>query len=388
MRKKALFILIISLISSVCLGYSQLRNNSNQWIPVHQGNQWHYIDLTGKVILSLDVVCARRFSEGLAAVNLGGRWTNNDAGIPIVVGGKWGYINESAELIIKPQFDLVRDFSERHAVVSSNHKYGYINNKGEKVIDLKYDSAWDFREGLAMVWIGGGMSAKTWLIDFRGNLQKHPGIELGVFSNGLLRADKNGKLGFIDKNVKFVIEPQYGILNAGNFCDGLARVKKGHGLKWQYIDKTGQIAFPQEFDDAYDFSEGLARVWTDVKMHYIDKSGQIAFTHVADSGSDFHEGLAHAWVGDDLHRGRGDKHGYIDKSGQWAINPIYDNATDFYYGSAAVKIGDEWKYINLSGECIYTVPEGSYLSIPFFMTPCTTPLWGYIKNEESSPTPK
>src|SRR5215472_13961814 len=47
-----------------------------------------------------------------------------------------------------------------------------------------------------------------------------------------------------------------------------------HG-RWGYIDQTGRIVIPPQFDGADPFSEGLAQVWIGGKVGYIDTTGQI-----------------------------------------------------------------------------------------------------------------
>ena len=64
------------------------------------------------------------------------------------------------------------------------------------------------------------------------------------------------KYGFIDKNGKVVIEPQFD--GADAFSEGLARVKKDR--KWGFIDKSGKVVIEPQFDWVSDFSEGLAKV--------------------------------------------------------------------------------------------------------------------------------
>ena len=47
------------------------------------------------------------FSEGLAAVAIGGKW-----GFGWVEGDKYGFINKAGEFVINPLFDDARDFSK------------------------------------------------------------------------------------------------------------------------------------------------------------------------------------------------------------------------------------------------------------------------------------
>jgi hypothetical protein len=55
-------------------------------------------------------------------------------------------------------------------------------------------------------------------------------------------------------------------------CGDLWPVKKDN--KWGYIDKTGRLIIPFQFDTADYFSEGLAAVGIGEKTGYIDKTGK------------------------------------------------------------------------------------------------------------------
>ncbi|PJD98885.1 MAG: hypothetical protein CK427_16610 [Leptospira sp.] len=77
----------------------------------------------------------------------------------------------------------------------------------------------------------------------------------------------NEKIGFIDKNRKFVIQPQFDL--AYNFSEGFASVSMNN--KWGFIDKTGKFVIQPQFDLASNFSEGLARIRIDGNYGYIKK---------------------------------------------------------------------------------------------------------------------
>jgi hypothetical protein len=44
--------------------------------------------------------------------------------------------------------------------------------------------------------------------------------------------------------------------------------------KTGFIDKTGKIIINPQFDDAWGFREGLAKVWIGKKLGYVDKTGK------------------------------------------------------------------------------------------------------------------
>src|SRR5206468_51726 len=87
------------------------------------------------------------------------------------------------------------------------------------------------------------------------------------------------KYGYIDKTGKVVTPPQYDF--AGSYGEGLAAVaaviESGgtYVRKWGYIDKAGNVVIPLQFDGAGAFSEGLAPVQTGGKWNYINKAGKV-----------------------------------------------------------------------------------------------------------------
>ena len=131
-----------------------------------------------------------------------------------------------------------------------------------------------------------------------------------------------------------VIPPQFD--SAYLFYEGLAKVEINK--KWGYIDQTGKMIIPPQFDDADYFHEGLARVNIYHRNYYayIDKTGNAViplFYHA----SHFSEGLARVTINK--------KDGYIDKTGKMIITPQFDYAYNFSEGLAAVQINGKWGYI-------------------------------------------
>jgi len=136
----------------------------------------------------------------------------------------------------------------------------------------------------------------------------------------------NIKYGFIDTEGRVIADAIYdetkyyrGASSASSgFSQGMAPVKKDG--KWGYIDITGKIIIDFRFDDAYEFSDDLARVVIGQKSGYINKNGELVIKPQYDDCSEFHEGVAVAMLDN--------KYGFISKSGEWIIKPIYD-AIDF-----------------------------------------------------------
>lgn len=114
---------------------------------------------------------------------------------------------------------------------------------------------------------------------------------------------------YINAKGEIVIGPFWGIA-ARDFSEGLAAAAETFG-KWKYYDKRGNIAFTVDCSDAYDFHDGLARLWTNGNVAYVDRTGRYVIK-LPDNyqGEDFSNGLARVWDGNE------NKYGYIDKTGQ------------------------------------------------------------------------
>jgi hypothetical protein len=169
------------------------------------------------------------------------------------------------------------------------------------------------------------------------------------FSEGLINVYHrlNGKVGFIDKTGKFVIQPVYE--QGAAFSEGLARVAvvEDGEERLGFIDHQGRFAIPPKFNtdwefhrNSTDFSEGLSglteglrpTVTLEAKFAFIDGRGAIVLsTHFINAGC-FREGLASVY--DDLKN----KYGFIDKTGKVTIATQYDAVSDFSEGLAYVAI--------------------------------------------------
>lgn len=172
---------------------------------------------SGKVVVPPKYHFIGKFSEGLAPVNIGGKW-KTDYIISEFKGGEWGFINQKGKEIIPVQYRNVLDFKEGLAGIQTLSGWGYINTTGKVVINPAYTEAQDFSEGLATV---------------------------------LRSVKKNGYLyfywGYIDKKHNIVIYFEYE--NVDNFKNGLANVKKNH--KWGVIDTNGNEIIPIIYDSIF-----------------------------------------------------------------------------------------------------------------------------------------
>ena len=85
---------------------------------------------------------------------------------------------------------------------------------------------------------------------------------------------------FGDKTGQIVINPQFD--DAKDFSEGLAAVEIGN--RWGFIDKQGTFAINPQFDWASSFFDGIARVSTGDSIKYIDKQGNVQKIHTGFTG--------------------------------------------------------------------------------------------------------
>ena len=296
--------------------------------PTGRFGKWGYVDAEGNWVAKPAFAFARDFSEGLAPVNVGGRWSVGHYhewktgawwfGWKFH-GGKWGFVKRNGEMLIEPRFSEARGFAEGLAPVCVRVSlfrsgWGYIDRSGKMAIAPKFDSANPFSEGLARVRLGG---------------------------------ERSGRFGFIDKSGKLVIPAEFSLAFA--FHDARAPVRLPppelatgdfddwepdgpvHG-RWGYIDRAGAVVVKPAFHKASEFSEGLACVEVDRKFGYVDPTGKPVIPLRFTGAGSFSNGLARVQP-----RSRG-PWGYINKAGRIVIQPRFAWCGDFARGLAEVQL--------------------------------------------------
>ena len=168
------------------------------------------------------------------------------------------------------------------------------------------------------------------------------------FSEGLavVRSDSKydyihgGKYGYINSQGKTVIKKRFD--EAGDFSCGIAYVNIGG--KSGYIDRSGEFITDRKLDSVGRFSEDRAVVTKGGKWGYIDRSGTTIINLQFDYADPFSEGLARVSING--------KYGYIDKNGEIAIPLKFDSAGKFSQEKASVQINGRSGIINRSGEFV------------------------------------
>ena len=133
---------------------------------------------------------------------------------------------------------------------------------------------------------------------------------LSEYEEGMARAYKDGKWGYIDKEYNVVIPFEYDA-PVFPFHDSIACVCKND--KAGFIDQENSVVIPFEYSAAHPFREGLAAVMnSSCKWGFINKQNDLLIPFRYDSVSDFENGKASFTAYDSYGHTR---KGYVNKMG-------------------------------------------------------------------------
>lgn len=357
-----LIMILLTLFLSSVRSTAQYESRAPQTLfPVERNEKWGFIDRTGKIVIPLQFESVNDFHEGLALVT---------------ANGKKLFIDETGRAVMTPQFDIIHDFSEGVAAVnigekripnlgliSNPGKWGYIDKAGKLVLPLRFTHAEDFSEGLAGVKDGerGGF------IDHQGRFVFDVPLDVTLrFHEGVVGVLWKGTLSYFDRTGKRIATPaDYGP-KSNSFSEGLAPISLGG--KWGFMDRTGKLVIEAKFEDAENFSAGLAPVrihrdetiWcpadesgnrsgATMMWGYIDKTGKLVIPAVFNSAAPFREGLSAVRTCDQAY--------FIDNSGRKVIAGNFTYASPFSGGLARVetltKDGLLWGYVDKTGKLVW-----------------------------------
>lgn len=225
---------------------------------VEQNEKYALMDANGKLLTEFQFDEMEPFYEGLAAV---------------AIEGKAGFIDRTGAIVISAQFEDAGDFKSGIARVSIDGKYGLIKSDGTWFIAPKYA---DIRSVAGDVYLASD-EKKCSYFDAQGKLlirsneycTDGPEYSKG-FHEGLARAMRKGKSGFIDPKGKWVISPDFD--QTTFFSDGMAAFRKKN--KWGFINKTGKPLIQPQFEAVHPFHKGFARVKLKGQWGIIGKDGK------------------------------------------------------------------------------------------------------------------
>jgi tetratricopeptide (TPR) repeat protein len=189
----------------------------------------------------------------------------------------------------------------------------------------------------------------------------------------LFPAGGNFQFGYLNEQGRIVLS---GFEQAGDFSEGLAPVAINGA--YGFIDTAGKPVIAPRYADAGSFSEGLARVKLQTLWGYVDKTGIVIIKPQFQEALEFSNGLAAVKLDDRFGaidpKGvfiiqaayekmglfsegliaiqQNGKWGYIDRAGTLKINPQFEAAGAFAEGLAPASLGGKWGFIDSSGQWI------------------------------------
>lgn len=272
------------------------------------------IDINGNYIVQPEYQYIGNFYENLAYVRTEGKegyvnkkgefviwpkfdsaWDFHNGLAKVEEEGCIGYINKKGEYVIYPKYKDGSDFKDGYAIVEdngrkyhlltksgevkktfqyediylnycgennfnkldlyivkSNKKYGVISTKGEVVIPVKYDDINLIGDGK---YISYEQNGKYGIMNRKGTVIFSPQFNYTSFKDGYFICTKEGSHHiYNEKGVQTFKTENY----LFSLSEGLILYKDIKTEKYSYMDITGKQVIKAEFEDANNFSNGLA----------------------------------------------------------------------------------------------------------------------------------
>jgi hypothetical protein len=245
-------------------------------IPYRKLGMWGYADSTGTIRVEAKYQQVEFFRNGVARVMLNNRW---------------GVLDEQGKEVVPPQYEKMEQFEGILAGVSKDRKQGVINNKGKVVVPVQFDSATPLRDAFNKLTnfvkvhnyypltpeqqknARQSYQQLFGLYDAEGKLVapvKYSSIR--AIGNGIVRLSVDNKHTYINETGETLLaDAPY---QAEKMQDGLA-VVLDEAKKYGYMDQTGKLVIPLQYEFAGDFKQGLALVKKDGKAGLIDKQQNV-----------------------------------------------------------------------------------------------------------------
>ena len=214
---------------------------------------------------------------------------------------RWGVLDRDNRTVIPFEYAWLSPATENLIPAIQKDRLGYMDTEGNTVVPFAYDFVIN-KERL--------------------NMYGSSFIEIAHYRDGRCWVRKGDKYGLLDSSGKeltaFIYE------NAFDFSKGLAAVQRNG--QWGFVDKTGREVIPPSWQYASSFREGLAPVVRDNKWGFIDTDGSTVIEPQYYGAYPFSEGVAQIVVRkkDPRWNHLTELYGYIDRSGKEVIAPKYD----------------------------------------------------------------
>ena len=301
----------------------EMSDNRAAVLDINEGvGRWGYVDGTGRLAIECRYADARRFADGLAAVQ--------------VPEGAWGYIDTVGRLVIAPQFVLAEPFEDGMAwVQAAGELWGRVDKSGKMVIPCLYSEI-------------GEPDERGWMRVLRdgkwGYLRENGEVVVPCDYNligepnayGLIPVTSGGKHGFLDADGREVLPCFFTYIS--DFKDGYARTNYGgsmmlrdepYGGQWGLIDTLGRETIPCRYYYLDTPGEGLAAFMLEQfgNFGYVDVKGNVAISPRFAVAKPFSGGVAVVSYNNV-------NYGLVDRNGNEVSSFRYKRIGEFHDGLA------------------------------------------------------
>ena len=280
------------------------------------------------------------------------------------LGTEEGYflINSEGKRVLPDTYENAFAFtaSQDRIPIEKDGKIAFFDTDGNQITDHSYDRVGRYFEGVAPVLSLGGDDEGWGILDINGELiVPHIYRKLFPFKHGLgvaslVDANMHERYGVIDPNGEVVIPFVYGLIS-GTGSEGyfVARKYGEREAKTEMltnksliIGHDGKVRAELDVRLWDEFSEGLVVAESKGKFGYVDTTGAVVIPFNFEWACPFQEGLA--WA-----KG-GEYYGFIDHSGQFVIPPKYVSNSEYVLMSKeGVLVSDP-----ITKETFYLDPDG------------------------------
>lgn len=291
-----------------------------------------------------------------------------------------GIISISKGILLEDVFNSILIDTETNSIIATkdDHRQRYDFN-GKKVLMLndklfplsdKYEACGDYYCGLARVKKHypelqcanrKGKSPRSYRTLF--HMTHHPDAQGNMDKRDFQEEKESDQIlrswGYIDTDGNEVIPCQFN--NADDFSEGLAAVS--YFYHWGFIDTCGEFVIARKYKEVRGFHEGYAAVKTDSNLFwsYILNNGQVAFhTKIHDNVYD----VSSQTVRYKDYKG----YGFINTEGETIISGL-KYAEDFVNNRALVRINEDSDLftINQKGDIVFKLEAEDVLIKQYFI---------------------
>jgi hypothetical protein len=240
-------------------------------------------------------------------------------------GRMYGYIDPQGHWVIPPEFTHAQSTSNGYALAFKGRRSFIFNRDLELVRELEQGEVEWYSEGFFNVSFPG--RGEHFFLDESFTTRYGPYTSASPFYNGRALVSKGDREYFIDTNDQEVFEVP-GLGSRGVPWEGLY-VFWDNCYKHGYFDLEGKVCIAPQFDEAWGFCCGRARVKLNDKWYYIDLHGQL-LSEAYERAGDFSEDVAPvcsdgSWC-------------YIDKEFRPLFNKRFELAIKFSEGLGRIKL--------------------------------------------------